>query len=115
MLVEDDELSRRALKMVLEWEGYQVATATNGLEALDFLRAGGRPSIILLDMLMPVLDGQRFRQEQKRDPAFASIPLIVVSSANFATTLDAAYHVRKPFDVQELLDAIRNHTTRASV
>jgi CheY-like chemotaxis protein len=115
LLVEDDEIVRRALKMVLEWEGYRVDCAANGQEGLDFLRAGGLPSIILLDMMMPVLDGKQFRQEQKGDPRFASIPLIVVSGAHFASTVDGDHLVRKPFEVQELLSAIRDHTTRASV
>jgi CheY-like chemotaxis protein len=109
LLVEDDEIVRRAIQMVLEWEGYQVGCATNGQEALDFLRAGGRPSLILLDVMMPVLDGEQFRREQKRDPALASIPVIVVSAATFASTVDAVYHVRKPFEVQELLNAIHDH------
>ena len=115
LLVEDDEIVRRALKMVLEWEGYRVDCAANGQEGLDFLRAGGQPSIILLDMMMPVLDGKQFRQEQKRDPRLASIPLIVVSGAHFASTVDADHLVRKPFEVQDLLAVIRDHTTRASV
>jgi len=109
LLVEDDELIRRAMQMVLEWEGYRIDCATNGQEALDFLRAGGRPSLILLDVMMPVLDGEAFRREQLGDPELASIPVIVVSAANFASAVDAAHHIRKPFEVRELLDAIRDH------
>src|SRR6516165_3917335 len=78
LLVEDDEIVRRAIQMVLEWEGYYVECARNGQEALDTLRAGSRPSLILLDILMPVLDGEEFRREQLQDPRFASIPVIVV-------------------------------------
>jgi CheY-like chemotaxis protein len=105
--VEDDEIVRRAIQMVLEWEGYQVQCAGNGQEALDLLRAGGKqPCLILLDVMMPVLDGEQFRQEQLRDPSIASIPVIVVSAANFAEAVSADHHVHKPFEVQELLDAI---------
>jgi CheY-like chemotaxis protein len=92
--------------MVLEWEGYDVHCASNGQEALDALRAGYRPALILLDVLMPILDGEEFRQEQLRDPRFASIPVIVVSAAHFPETVSADHYVRKPFEVQELLDAI---------
>ena len=106
LLVEDDELIRRAMQMVLEWEGYRVDCAGNGQEALDYLRAGNRPSLIVLDVMMPVLDGEQFRQEQSRDVNLASIPVIVVSAAVFAESVDAARHIRKPFEVQELLEAI---------
>jgi CheY-like chemotaxis protein len=106
LLVEDDEIVRRAIHMVLEWEGYQVRCASNGQEALDALREGYRPSLILLDILMPILDGEEFRQEQLRDPRLASIPVIVVSAAHFAEGVRADHHIRKPFEVQELLDAI---------
>jgi CheY-like chemotaxis protein len=114
LLVEDDEIVRRAIQMVLEWEGYQVECAANGQEALDMLRAGARPGLILLDVMMPVLDGGQFREEQKRDPELASIPVIVVSAASFAASVDAASLVRKPFEVEELLNAIRLHAPRAS-
>jgi CheY-like chemotaxis protein len=114
LLIEDDEIVRRAIQMVLEWEGYQVECATNGQEALDMLQAGARPSLILLDVMMPVLDGRQFREEQKRDPELASIPVIVVSAASFAASVDAISLVRKPFEVEELLTAIRDHAPRAS-
>lgn len=106
LLVEDDEIVRRAIQMVLEWEGYQVECAGNGQEALDALRGGSRPALILLDVMMPVLDGEQFRQEQLRDPRFADIPVIVVSAASFADAVSAAHHIHKPFEVQELLAAI---------
>jgi len=114
LLVEDDEIVRRAIQMVLEWEGYQVQGAGNGQEALDLLRGGGNlPCLILLDVMMPVLDGEQFRQEQLRDPRISSIPVIVVSAANFAEAVSAVHHVHKPFEVQELLDAI--HAQMAQV
>jgi CheY-like chemotaxis protein len=113
LLVEDDELIRRAIEMVLEWEGYQVDCAANGQEALDYLRAGNQPCLILLDLMMPVLDGEQFREEQSRDPDLASIPVIIVSAASFADAIKAARHIRKPFEVQELLDAIHQQITPA--
>ena len=109
LIIEDDELIRRAMQMVLEWEGYHVDCANNGLEALDYLRAGARPSVILLDVMMPVLDGEQFRRQQLGDPELASIPVIVVSAASFASAVDGACHIRKPFEIQELLHALHEH------
>ena len=109
LLVEDDEITRGAVKMVLEWEGYRVDCAANGQEALDYLHSHGRPSLILLDVMMPVLDGEGFRREQQRDPSLAKIPVVVVSALEAGARLDAAGHVRKPFQVEELLAAIRRH------
>jgi CheY-like chemotaxis protein len=109
LLVEDDEITRGAIKMVLEWEGYRVDCAANGQEALDYLHSHGRPELILLDVMMPVLDGEEFRREQKRDPSLAKIPVVVVSALEAAARLDAAGHVQKPFQVEELLAAIRRH------
>ena len=114
LIVEDDEIIRRAMQMVLEWEGYRVSCVSNGQEALDSLRSGERPAIILLDVMMPVLDGQQFRHEQLRDPSLADIPVIVVSAVSFAEAVDAAYHVRKPFQVQELLDAIHDQVGQST-
>src|SRR5690242_1365181 len=113
LIVEDDDLIRRAVQMVLEWEGFRVDCATNGQEALDYLWAGHRPCLIVLDVMMPVLDGEQFRKEQLRDPSLASIPVIIVSAADSALAIDAVHHVRKPFEVQELLDAIRDHLAPA--
>jgi CheY-like chemotaxis protein len=107
LLVEDDEVLRGALRLLLEWEGYRVFCAGDGEEALHLLRTGERPSLILLDALLPGLDGWEFRQEQRRDPALASIPVVVVSGHDVRGSLDAAGHVRKPFLPDELLSAIR--------
>jgi CheY-like chemotaxis protein len=107
LLVEDSAVVQGAMRMVLEWEGYRVACAANGQEALDFLRGGGRPALILLDVAMPVLDGRQFRAAQVADPDLADIPVVVVS-AHDSAEVDAAAHVRKPFEPQELLAAIRH-------
>ena len=107
LLVEDDELLRGAMQLVLEWEGYRVACAGDGREALDFLRAGETPALILLDVMLPVLDGWQFRREQRRDPELAAIPVVVVSALDAADCPEADAHVRKPFDPRQLLEAIR--------
>ncbi len=108
LVVEDDSLISGAVKMVLEWEGYHVDCAANGREALDHLRQSEeKPDLILLDLMMPILDGYQFRAEQKRDPVIKNIPVVVVSAADIASSLDASGYIRKPFNPEELLDAIR--------
>jgi CheY-like chemotaxis protein len=107
LLVEDCPIVQGAMRMVLEWEGYRVLSAANGQEALDLLRGGARPALILLDVAMPVLDGRAFRKEQKADPDLAGIPVVVVSGVEAAASIDAAGHVQKPFLPDELLGAIR--------
>lgn len=107
LLVEDSPVVSGAMKMVLEWEGYQVACAANGREALDHLRNAARPSVILLDLNMPVMNGWEFREELKHDPELASIPVVAVSGTENAGGLEAAGCIRKPFEPGELLKAVR--------
>src|SRR5439155_12456386 len=79
LVVEDDTDGRETLAELLEAEGYPVARAANGRQALDYLQRAGPPGLILLDLLMPVMDGYQFRQRQRQDPVLASIPIAVVS------------------------------------
>ena len=109
LVVENDPITLGAIKMLLEWEGYRVDCAANGLEALHHLRwSEDKPDLILLDVLMPVLDGRQFRDEQKHDPDLNGIPVVVVSAPEVATSLDASGHIHKPFLPEELLEAIRS-------
>lgn len=108
LVVEDDPITSGAIKMILEWEGYCVDCAANGLEALNYLRQSKeKPDLILLDVMMPILDGHQFREEQKRDPAINRIPVFIVSAVDIASSLDASGHIHKPFQPEELLEAIR--------
>ncbi len=107
LLVEDDPATRGAMKMVLEWEGYQVDCAANGREALARLLAGDRPELVLLDLNMPVMDGRQLREEMQHDPTLASIPVVTVTAAGDADSVDSAGCVHKPFQPAELLEAIR--------
>ncbi len=108
LVVEDDAVTRGAIKMLLEWEDYRVACAGDGAEALGMLRRGERPALILLDARMPVCDGWRFREEQKANPDLAHIPVVVISGED-ASSLDAAGHIRKPFQPAELLEKVWQH------
>ena len=112
--MDDDDAMRAALAMVLAREGFRVLTAADGRSALEQLRAGPRPRLILLDLMMPVMDGFQFRAEQRRDPRLADIPVIVVSGGGDvrrrAGALEAADYIEKPVEPALLLDAIRRHS-----
>src|SRR6266496_6722379 len=80
LLVEDDRSIRDVLRAILEEEGYAVTTAENGRRALEHLRSGGAPDLIVLDLRMPIMDGWQFRAMQKADPVLATIPVLAVSA-----------------------------------
>jgi len=113
LLVDDNRDSSAALEFFLHTHGFDVAVAFNGQQALDALHAGVRPRVILLDVMMPGKNAHAFRAEQRADPAFAAIPVIVFSSAYDVGAIAARLGVRdyltKPLDIQRLLDGIRRH------
>jgi CheY-like chemotaxis protein len=83
LIIDDDLDIRDALSDTLEDQGYRVFTAANGHDALRLLRDGGvAPSMILLDLMMPVMDGYAFLDERRRDPALAAIPVAVITAGN---------------------------------
>ena len=107
LLVDDDEALRDVLTEALIDEGFTVSSSANGLEALTTLRAGLRPDVILLDLMMPIMDGWAFREEQSRDPALASIPVVVVTAVHsLHKPIDARAILRKPFKLDELLGVL---------
>jgi CheY-like chemotaxis protein len=110
LVVEDNEPSRLVVKTLLESAGYRVACATNGREAMDHLRQAGPPRLILLDLSMPVMDGWQFCQQQKRNPAWASIPVVLLSGeddlARHAAALGVAGYFPKPIEFERLLETI---------
>ena len=111
LLVEDNPDANAALEVFLRAHHFEVVVAFNGHEALERLRAGARPSVILLDVMMPGTDGHAFRGAQRADPALAAIPVIVVSGAydlgSIAEQLGIRTFLTKPVDAQRLLDAVR--------
>ncbi len=107
LVIEDDLEIRESLMEILEDHGYEPLGAENGLEALDKLRTSTpQPCLILLDLMLPKMDGRAFRQEQLRMPQFASIPVVVVSAfgdvAQTAQELRAEF-LAKPFKIHELV------------
>jgi len=114
LVVEDDADALDAIATMLEDAGYDVLRAANGLEALGQLgNRGGRCDLILLDLMMPVMNGWDFRRKQKATSAFATIPVLLMSAgAHMATVraeLNAAGSVTKPVEMSDLLDVVRQH------
>jgi len=114
LLVEDDLDIAEAILDVLMDEGYQVAHATNGREALELLHSQPRPAVILLDLMMPEMDGPQFRAEQLRDPALSSIPVVVLSAdrlvAQKAHELGVWGYVTKPLQPDQLVAIVEQST-----
>jgi CheY-like chemotaxis protein len=113
LLVEDDADIREDLADLLVEEGFEVETAADGRAGLEALRRRGGWSLVLLDLMMPVMDGWAFRRAQLNDPALAGIPVLLLSGAadlrSSAATLGAAAAIQKPFQLDALLGAIRRH------
>jgi CheY-like chemotaxis protein len=110
LLVEDDFDVREALAETLREEGYAVDCACDGEEALEYLRDGHRPGLILLDLMMPRMSGSEFRMVQKVDPSLRDLPVVLLSAdsrmEDKARALEAAGAIRKPIDLPELLATI---------
>ncbi len=108
MLVEDDQHIGDALTHLLQDKGYQVDRCFDGLEAIEHLRNGSTPDAIVLDLMMPRLNGWEFRVEQRRVPDWAAIPVIVVSgdASAQASAIDADAYLRKPVAAAALLDSL---------
>ena len=106
MVVEGDALIREIVVQILVHEGFTTMVARNGAEALHSLRDEHvHPALILLDVMMPVMNGVQFRAEQLKDPALAGIPVVVMSAWDEAD-VPAEARIGKPFDIDVLLDAV---------
>ncbi|HTP49236.1 MAG TPA: response regulator [Anaeromyxobacteraceae bacterium] len=103
LVVDDDRDIRELLVELLEGEGYQVSSAENGEQALLKARLH-HPNLILLDLMMPVMSGWRFRAEQAREPSIAGVPVVVISA--YANDLDVEAFIPKPFPIEDVLEAV---------
>jgi CheY-like chemotaxis protein len=112
LIAEDDAAIREALAETLMDEGFQIVTAKNGAEAFVCL-AQTRPCLILLDLMMPVLDGFAFRAAQLLTPQVAAIPVIVLStfpaSVETVATLDAVAYLSKPVQLDRLIEVVARY------
>lgn len=113
LVVDDDAAIRETMTAILADEGYAVVAAANGAEALDRLRASGaRPCVILLDLMMPVMNGNQFFSEQQRDPELATIPVVLLSADPNVREKARAFggdYLAKPVRIERVLDAIERH------
>ena len=113
LVVEDDPTIREVLVEVLGEHGYEAVGAANGHEALEALAdSAGRPCVILLDLMMPVMDGRSFREQQLMRPELSAIPVIVLSAHldhTVTSDLHAAAYLRKPVRLAEVLRSVKAH------
>jgi CheY-like chemotaxis protein len=116
LVVDDDADIVEALRDALSDEGYAVAIARDGLEALDQLARSARPCVIVLDYMMPRCDGPTFRRKQRADPALAAIPVVLLTAdarvQDKAMELAVDAYLRKPIDLDELLRVIATFCRR---
>ena len=117
LVVEDDEDIRADLTAILRVKGFTVDEAANGKEALARLRDGISPCVIVLDLMMPVMNGWELRQEMLSDPLLAAVPVIVVSgkgriAPDEEQVLAPAAVLVKPFELTELLALVARFCSR---
>ena len=112
LVVEDDADSRTMLAMILSLKGYRTVGATDGAEALCAAREY-HPCLILLDLMMPVMDGEQFRTAQLRDAELKDIPVIIVTARHdgplSAQRLGASCCIGKPLNVQQVVAEVEAH------
>ena len=116
LVIDDDDDLCDTLRELLEEHGHAVACASNGRQALDLLHAASPlPDVILLDLMMPVMNGWDFRGVQKRDPALASIPVVVITATGSARERVGLMGVEeillKPIHLDQLLAVIADATS----
>jgi CheY-like chemotaxis protein len=119
LVVDDDQGIREGLEMMLQLHGLAVSTAADGAEALDRLRSGRRPCLILLDLMMPGMNGFELRRILLEDPELAAIPVVVITGAGVLVDQQrsaelSAEVLRKPFEVQTLLENVRRYCKGAT-
>jgi CheY-like chemotaxis protein len=114
LLIDDDLSIRTVLAEILEDEGYHVTSAANGQEALQYLQQQHTvPCLILLDLMMPIMNGWDFRRAQQQDPQLASIPVVVISADNSvpqkAASLGARGYLAKPIAIERLIALVSQY------
>ena len=111
LIVEDDPGLRDMLEQLLHLQGFAPITASDGRQALDFLRMGGHADVILLDLVMPVMSGREFSLEQQRDERLSPIPVVVMTGTTVRVAPSDLHETAwfpKPLDLPRLLDTLRS-------
>ena len=111
LIVEDDADLREMMAQLLTLEGFRASTVANGREALEYLSQGDKPDVILLDLMMPVMDGWEFRRQQQADSSLNKVPVIVLSALDQqrAADVNAVAFLKKPLDFDRLLELVRQY------
>jgi CheY-like chemotaxis protein len=118
LVVDDDSAIRETIATVLEDEGYRIETASDGAQALALLNRGVRADLILLDLMMPVMNGWEFRAQQLAVPGLAAIPVIAMTASarvDQHRSADFDHWALKPFDLEPLLKAVTSLARRPNV
>jgi len=117
LVVEDEETIGEVIVDVLGDEGYDVRRARNGRDALDVLSCW-MPALIVLDLMMPIMDGRAFREEQRRHPDIAQVPVVLISGAREIEAkgeeLGVMAAIEKPFDIENFLDVVSQCTRKVA-
>jgi CheY-like chemotaxis protein len=106
LIIDDDEGIREALAEILELSGYQVAVAADGQEGVELLEVGLEPSAIVLDLMMPRMDGWTFLDRLRHDPKHQGIPVVVTSAVAAESPPGADACLQKPFEIGQLDRAV---------
>lgn len=111
IVVDDDEDIRDTFRDLIRLRGYTVAVAKNGQEALDLLQQGPEPCVILLDLVMPVMDGWQLLAQLQVSTRLRNIPVVVISAHAVGVAPLAGVHkvLRKPIEPAELYSAVAEH------
>jgi CheY-like chemotaxis protein len=113
LLIEDDIDINEAVTYILQEEGYIVISTFNGQEALEYLRdSNQKPALIILDIMMPIMNGYEFREAQLKDPKISSIPTILLSASGKYedfSQMNFSECLKKPLDLERLIEVINRH------
>jgi len=111
LVVEDEDESRQVLMQILELEGFKSVGASNGVEAMDYLHSSELPCLIILDLLMPVMNGRQFRAALLEVADLAKIAVVVVSALDSSAISDLGVvrAFRKPLDIDALMRIVREN------
>jgi CheY-like chemotaxis protein len=113
LIVDDDPDLLEATSFVLECEGFGVETASHGKEALERLHAGKVPAVVLLDLMMPVMNGYQFLEEIAKVPSLQGVPVVVLSAAAPVEVPGAVEVLRKPVELGLLIEVVERYLHRA--
>lgn len=110
LIVEDDIDIRSALVQILHLEGYSTAEASNGKEALEYIRNNPSPCMVLLDMMMPVMSGRQFLDAFQDEPNSTTVPVVIISAiADRVDTTGAKEFIKKPLEISRLLEVVAKY------